>query len=67
MMKKNIGDVDKAIRAAAGFIALGAGFYYQSWWGLIGLALLATATFKWCPPYSLFGINTHSNSHSAGK
>ena len=58
IMERNIGDIDKIIRALIGFSALGAGFYFQSWWGIIGLFILMTATFKWCPPYSLLGIST---------
>ena len=42
-MKKNVGDVDRIIRAVAGFAVLGAGFYFQSWWGALGIVLLATA------------------------
>ena len=57
-MKKNVGDLDRTIRAIAGFVALGAGFYYQSWWGLIGLVFLGTAAIGWCPPYALLGLST---------
>ena len=57
-MKNNIGGIDRAVRAVIGFTVLGAGFYFQSWWGLAGVFILATATFNWCPPYALFGINT---------
>ena len=57
-MKNNMGDIDRIVRAAAGFVALGAGFYFQSWWGLTGLLFLASSMFSWCPPYALFGINT---------
>ena len=55
-MKENIGDADKAIRLIAGFAALGAGFYFQSWWGVIGLVIMGTAAIGWCPPYAIFGI-----------
>ena len=57
-MEQNIGDIDKMIRMLIGFAVMGAGFYFQSWWGITGLFILMTATFSWCPPYSLFGINT---------
>lgn len=50
-MKENIGDADKALRLIAGIAALGAGFYFQSWWGAIGLVLMATAAIGWCLPY----------------
>ncbi|MCK5361309.1 MAG: DUF2892 domain-containing protein, partial [Gammaproteobacteria bacterium] len=32
-MKKNVGNIDRTVRAVAGLVALGAGFYFQSWWG----------------------------------
>ena len=51
-MKENIGDADKALRLIAGIAALGAGFYFQSWWGAIGLVLMATAAIGWCLPYA---------------
>ena len=59
LMKRNMGDIDRIIRALVGFAALGAGFYFQSWWGLAGLLILATATLNWCPPYAILGINTY--------
>ena len=57
-MKENIGDADKALRLIAGIAALGAGFYFQSWWGAIGLVLMATAAIGWCLPYAFLGFNT---------
>ena len=62
-MKENIGDADKALRLIAGIAALGAGFYFQSWWGALGLVLLGTAAIGWCPPYALLGINTCSKEN----
>jgi hypothetical protein len=57
-MENNMGDIDRMVRAVVGFIAMGAGFYFQSWWGLAGIYILATSMFNWCPPYVLFGVNT---------
>ena len=57
-MKKNVGDIDRAIRAIAGVVALAAGYYFQSWWGAIGLVFLGTAAIGWCPPYALLGLST---------
>lgn len=57
-MKKNIGGIDRGIRLFAGIAAIGAGVYFQSWWGAIGLVFIATSLIKWCPPYALFGIST---------
>ncbi len=57
-MNKNVGGMDRGIRIVAGVAAIGAGLYFQSWWGAVGLVLVATALMSWCPPYALLGINT---------
>lgn len=57
-MKCNVGKTDKAIRIIAGLLIGAAGYYYQSWWGLIGLVPFLTAILNWCPLYIPFGIKT---------
>ena len=57
-MKKNVGSVDQVVRFIIGAVIIAAGYYYGSWWGLLGLLVLATATFSFCPAYVPFGINT---------
>ena len=58
-MTRNIGTVDRLIRAAVGMALLSLFFIApQSRWGLLGLFPLITAFIGWCPPYSLLGINT---------
>ena len=57
-MQCNIGKTDRMVRLVAGVVIIAAGFYYQSWWGAIGIMPLMTGALRWCPPYSLFGINT---------
>lgn len=57
-MTKNVGGIDRAVRLIAGLAIAGAGLVYQSWWGVIGAVLIATAILGWCPPYSMLGINT---------
>ena len=57
-MKKNVGSVDKTIRIILGVVIIALGFYFQSWWGLIGLGPLATAFMGVCPAYLPFGIST---------
>jgi hypothetical protein len=60
-MKKNVGKIDMIIRIVIG-LAIGAvGFYYSSWFGLIGIIPFATAFIGFCPAYTLFGINTGKN------
>ncbi len=63
-MKPNMGTLDRVIRAIVG-IALIAAFplgLLQGTIGMIalvvGVVLLITAALRWCPPYSLLGINT---------
>lgn len=57
-MKKNVGSVDQIVRFIIGAVIIAAGYYYGSWWGLLGLLVLATATFSFCPAYVPFGIST---------
>jgi len=57
-MNTNMGMTDRVIRVVAGVAAIGAGVYFQSWLGAIGLLFLAIAASGFCPPYALLGINT---------
>lgn len=60
-MKCNVGTADRAIRILAGLVIIGAGVYYQSWWGVVGVVPLLTAAIGWCPLYTPFGISSCSN------
>jgi hypothetical protein len=57
-MKTNVGSLDRIARIIIGLVILGAGYYYQNWFGLIGIVPLVTATLGWCPAYLPFGIST---------
>ena len=57
-MKKNIGKTDRIIRVIAGLAIVGAGLYFQNWWGALGAVFIGTALISWCPPYALLGIST---------
>lgn len=57
-MKTNVGGFDRILRALVGLALLGAGLYYKSWWGLVGLVPLFTAIFRFCPAYLPIGLNT---------
>lgn len=57
-MKKNVGSADRIFRIILGLALLIIGFYYESWWGLIGIIPLFTAFTKSCPLYTPFGIST---------
>ena len=57
-MIKNVGPMDKNVRIIAGIVILGAGVYFQSWFGLLGIVALGTGLINFCPLYMPFGINT---------
>jgi hypothetical protein len=68
-MKKNVGTIDRAIRAVVGIAAITA--YFVGWLTgtlaiialVVGIVLLGTAAIRWCPPYDLLGINTGSKAN----
>jgi hypothetical protein len=57
-MTCNMGKTDRMLRGFLGIAIVAAGLYFGSWWGLIGLVPLATASIGWCPLYVPFGIRT---------
>jgi hypothetical protein len=63
-MQKNVGSIDRAIRALVGIALLAVYFFggLQGALGIValvaGIVMLGTAAIGWCPPYSLLGINT---------
>lgn len=57
-MKSNVGSSDKIIRIVLGAAIIAAGFYFKSWFGLVGIVPLLTAFVSFCPLYSLIGVNT---------
>ena len=57
-MKANVGKADKVIRIVLGVAIIGAGTYFKSWWGAIGIVPILTAAISWCPLYTPFGIKT---------
>lgn len=59
-MTCNVGGIDRAMRLLLGVLVIAAGLWFQSWWGLLGIIPLGTATFRWCPLYLPFGVSTAS-------
>lgn len=57
-MSSNVGTVDRLLRIVAGILIIGLGIYYQSLWGIIGIVPLFTGLFRFCPLYSMLGVNT---------
>lgn len=57
-MERNIGRLDRNIRLGAGAAIIGAGLYYGSWLGLLGLLPIASAITGRCGLYCPLGIST---------
>ncbi len=58
-MKANVGGIDRILRVVAGLALIGlvlSGTIGS--WGWIGLILIATGLFSFCPAYGLFGVKT---------
>lgn len=58
-MKANVGGFDRILRFVLGLVVLGAGCYYRSYWGLLGLVPLFTAIFRFCPAYLPLRLSTN--------
>jgi len=67
-MKSNVGNVDRLLRALAGVILIGlsAGGIVGAWGWIVGLIALATAIVRFCPAYTLIGMNTCPRDSSKG-
>lgn len=58
-MVANIGGIDRVLRAVLGIVLIALVFVGpQTAWGWIGLVPLATAAIRFCPLYTLLGLNT---------
>ncbi|MBN8892008.1 MAG: hypothetical protein BGP12_13220 [Rhodospirillales bacterium 70-18] len=58
-MTVNIGTIDRVLRLVIGVVLIALVFVGpQTPWGWLGLIPLATAAFRFCPLYSLLGMNT---------
>lgn len=57
-MSANVGTIDRAIRILAGLAPIARVVFFNGpVWAWIGVLPLATGLFKFCPAYSLLGIN----------
>ena len=66
-MKINMGSADRVARLILGVLIIGAGVFYQSYWGAVGIIPLFTAGIKWCPIYVPFGLSTCKRSDKDGE
>lgn len=60
-MIQNVGGIDRILRIIVGLALLSLLVLLEGnarWWGLIGLVPLGTALLRWCPAYTLIGVNT---------
>lgn len=58
-MTANIGTIDRVLRIIVGLALLSLVFIGpQTMWGLVGLIPLATGLFRFCPAYTILGVNT---------
>lgn len=60
-MPVNVGTIDRTARIIGGLVLVSLVFIGpKTNWGWIGILPILTGTFRYCPPYSLLGINTCS-------
>ncbi len=58
-MKINVGTVDRVLRIVVGLVLIGlAASDKIGVWGWIGVVPLLTGVFRFCPAYTLIGMNT---------
>ncbi|MDY6890506.1 MAG: DUF2892 domain-containing protein [Pseudomonadota bacterium] len=58
-MERNIGVWDQLLRVLIGLVLIVLIFFGpKTWWGLLGVPIIATAIAGICPLYSLLGIRT---------
>jgi uncharacterized membrane protein YfcA len=58
-MKINVGGIDRILRIVVGLALIGATLSGMiGVWGWIGVVPLVTGLFKFCPFYTLLGMNT---------
>lgn len=60
-MNVNVGSADRIIRILVGLALIGAtlGGYIGAW-GWIGIVLILTGAFRFCPAYRLLGMSSCS-------
>ncbi len=61
-MKKNVGIIDRVIKVILGLVIFAIGYWYQTWWGLIGIIPFVTGILGSCAIYSMFGISTNKKA-----
>ncbi|MGB7934854.1 MAG: DUF2892 domain-containing protein [Gammaproteobacteria bacterium] len=55
----NVGGIDRVLRILVGLVLISLVFIGPKIiWGWVGVVLLLTGIFKFCPAYKLIGVNT---------
>ena len=60
-MNANVGGIDRTLRIVVGIVLFSLFFVLEGnerYLGLLGLVMLATGIFRFCPAYTLLGVNT---------
>ena len=58
-MKANVGTIDRVLRVTAGVVLIGLAATGQiGVWGYVGVVPVLTGLFRFCPAYTLLGMNT---------
>ncbi|MFY9154231.1 MAG: DUF2892 domain-containing protein [Prolixibacteraceae bacterium] len=57
-MKNNVGAIDRLLRIIIGLIIAIWGVFNASYWGVVGIIIMATGLFGYCLLYSIFKIST---------
>ncbi|OYW38801.1 MAG: hypothetical protein B7Z35_06085 [Hydrogenophilales bacterium 12-61-10] len=57
-MSCNVGSTDRIIRILAGLALIAWALTGGPVWAWVGIVPLATGLFKFCPAYTLLGMNT---------
>lgn len=57
-MPVNLGKWDRRIRIITGSVIMAVALFYQSWWALLGLALVINGLTGRCGGYALLGLST---------
>jgi hypothetical protein len=63
-MQCNLSKKQKYARVVIGVSVLTLGAIQQSWWGLVGLIPIHTATVAWCPKGMFCAINSSKWWHT---
>ena len=63
-MQCNLSKTDRVVRVIVGVGLLGAGWYFKTWWGLLGVPLLINAAMGVCGLYRLLGISTYKGGRN---